>query len=377
MNNNPKSPNRRQVPRGAVAPQGKNSPRNVTGRANSTKVTNYGTPKNNGNSGATFTVNKNTVKAVVIAILVIMNIIAFASITQRSIPEKLTPSQVEENSKLELEAVVEPPFETASIATSDYLRGSLVLVNGNYPYIFDYNGETLSEPEILRVNTKIQNRTFKAADNNILLGDITINALNLMFADFYAETGKNDVMLNSAHRTREQQQSILNKKIQQLGENQQIAQTPGNSEHHTGLAFDISIYPDGGVGARTFTGDGVYSWIYENCHKYGFILRYPEGKTEITGIAPESWHFRYVGVPHSTYIYERGMTLEEYVSEIRIYTENVPLIIDVSETESYGVYYVKKGDTQITEFNVPKETEYFISGDNVGGFVVWYKVAND
>lgn len=370
MNNNPKSPNRRPTSRGNATPHSRS-----TAGTNSPKTTNhnYPAPKKSGNGGATFTVNKNTVKIAVIAVLLIMNIIAFASITQRRIPERLTPAQVEENSRLELEAVYESPFEVHTIKTSDYLRGSLILVNGTYPYVFDYKGEKLNEPEILRVNTRIQNRTFKAADNNILLGDITIDALNLMFADFYAETGKNDVMLNSAHRTKEQQQSILDKKIQQLGADQQIAQTPGNSEHHTGFAFDISIYPDGGAGARTFTGDGVYSWIYENCNKYGFILRYPEGKTEITGIAPESWHFRYVGVPHSTYIYERNMTLEEYISEIRIYTENVPLIVDVSETESYGVYYVKKVDGLTTEFNVPKNTEYFISGDNAGGFIVWYK----
>lgn len=370
MNNNPKDPNRRPVPRGSATPQSRS-----TAGANSPKMTNYNYPvqKKSGNGGTTFTVNKNTVKAIVIAVLLIMNIIAFASITQRRIPEKLTPAQVEENSRLELEAVYESPFEKHTIKTSDYLRGSLILVNGTYPYVFDHTGEKLKEPEIFRVNTKIQDRNFKAADNNIILGDITIEALNVMFKDFVAATGKRDVMLNSAHRTKQQQQNILDKKIQQLGADQKIAQTPGNSEHHTGFAFDISIYPDGGVGARTFTGDGVYSWIYENCHKYGFILRYPEGKTEITGIAPESWHFRYVGVPHSTYICERGMTLEEYISEIRIYTENVPLIVDVSETESYSVYYVKKGDGPTTEFNVPKETGYCISGDNVGGFIVWYK----
>ncbi len=367
MNNNPNGGNRR--------------PQNTSSGSRGTQRPQMPPSQQRGNikkqSSTSITINKNTVKLIVIAVLVIMNIIAFAAITQRSIPERFTPSQVEENSKIALEENIESPFQTAKITSSDYIRGSLTLINADYPFNFDYKGTDIKEPEIIRVNSRIENKTFKAADNTILLGDVTIDALNLMFADFYAQTGKNDVMINSAHRTREQQQSILDNKIQQLGKDQQIAQTPGNSEHHTGYGFDISIYPDGGVGARTFTGDGIYSWIYENCHKYGFILRYPDGKTEITGIAPESWHFRYVGVPHSAYIYEHDITLEEYVSELRIYTENVPLTIDVSETESYSVYYVKKGDTQITEFNVPKETEYFISGDNVGGFVVWYKVAND
>lgn len=327
------------------------------------------------NNQGTVTINTKTIIIALVFILVILTIIAFSAITQRSIPERETPSQVEEQSKIELKEEIVSPFEVAQITSSDYIRGTLALINSDYPYNFDYVGADIKEDEIVRVNQHIENRTFKASDNTIYLARETIGALNLMFADFYAQTGKNDVMVHSAHRTYEQQKSILDKKIQQLGENQQIAQTPGNSEHHSGYGFDIMIYPDGGVGAGTFTGEGVYSWIYENCHKYGFILRYPEGKTEITGVAPESWHFRYVGVPHATYIYQNNITLEEYISEIKSYTENVPLTIEVSDAESYDVYYVKKSGSLFTEFNVPKDTEYKISGDNVGGFVVWYKKA--
>ncbi len=327
-------------------------------------------------SGNTITINKNTVIIAVVFILVIINIIAFAAITQRSIPERKTPSQVEEQSRIELEEEIVSPFEVAEITSSDYIRGTLALINADYPFSFDYVGTDIKEDEIVRVNQLIENRTFKASDNTIYLARETIGALNLMFADFYSQTGKNDVMIHSAHRTYEQQKSILDQKIQQLGEDQQIAQTPGNSEHHSGYGFDIMVYPDGGVGAGTFTGEGVYSWVYENCHKYGFILRYPEGKTEITGVTPESWHFRYVGVPHATYIYQNNITLEEYVTEIKSYTENVPLTIEVSDTESYDVYYVKKSDSLLTEFNVLKDTEYKISGDNVAGFIVWYKKAD-
>ena len=101
-------------------------------------------------------------------------------------------------------------------------------------------------------------------------------------------------------------------------------------------------------------------------------MRYPENKTDVTGISPESWHFRYVGVPHATYMYERGITLEEYLSELRIYTESIPLLVSADGVE-YGVYYIDKDVLEYTEFNVPKDTEYSISGDNMGGFVVWYK----
>ena len=342
------------------------SPQNTRRQLQSTK-----------SSSATITLNKKTVRNAVIVILVLMNIIFFSLITRRSIPEILSRSQVEENSAAELLEKIDSPFTKASVSTADYKRGTLILVNTENTYDFDYPGKDIPLEAPVRVTSLIQNRTFKASNNNTLLCETTISALNSMFADFYAETGKNDVMINSAHRTYEDQQSILKSKIAQLGENQQIAQLPGASEHHTGYAFDISVYPDGGVGARTFTGDGVYSWIYENCARYGFILRYPEGKTYITGIAPESWHFRYVGFPHSVYIYEKGLTLEEYISLLPAYTEEAPLKINTSDTESYCAYYVPKSDSDTTEFNVPKYTDYFISGTNAGGFIVWYKTHID
>jgi len=73
-----------------------------------------------------------------------------------------------------------------------------------------------------------------------------------------------------------------------------------HSEHHTGLAVDIS------------GGDAMYDWLAKNCWEYGFILRYPEDKTSITGIAFEPWHFRYVGTELSLELKELGLCMEEY-----------------------------------------------------------------
>lgn len=263
-----------------------------------------------------------------------------------------------------------------SVSSSDYVRGSLILVNAEHVYDFDRTGADIPNQEIITVASNIQNKNFKAADYNVLLAKETVDALNAMFADFSNAGGSKDVMINSAYRTFEQQQNILESKKEQLGENQQIAQTPGNSEHHTGYAFDFSIYPDGGAGARTFTKEERYAWIYENCHKYGFVLRYPEGKSSVTGIAPESWHFRYVGIPHATYMFEKNLTLEEYISGISVYSQNLPLTVSVSETESWNVFYVPKSENSRTEFYVPQNVQYKISGNNADGFVVWYKTSD-
>ena len=87
---------------------------------------------------------------------------------------------------------------------------------------------------------------------------------------------------------------------------------PGHSEHSTGLAFDIVS-----MGYQMLDAGQHYTaetqWLHENCAKYGFILRYPKGKEEITEINYESWHYRYVGVEAATYIMEQGIALEEYL----------------------------------------------------------------
>ena len=91
---------------------------------------------------------------------------------------------------------------------------------------------------------------------------------------------------------------------------------PGYSEHSTGLAFDIvslgyQILDE----KQEFTPET--QWLHENCAKYGFILRYPKEKEDITKISFESWHYRYVGVEAATYIMENGLCLEEYLEQIK------------------------------------------------------------
>ena len=89
---------------------------------------------------------------------------------------------------------------------------------------------------------------------------------------------------------------------------------PGYSEHQTGLAFDIGEVGDEGAFADNKFGDtGAGKWIAKNAHNYGFIMRYPEGKEDVTGYMHESWHFRYVGKTIATEIYENNETLEVYL----------------------------------------------------------------
>ena len=93
---------------------------------------------------------------------------------------------------------------------------------------------------------------------------------------------------------------------------------PGTSEHQTGYAFDIGAYRNN-VFHEVLPEDEEIKWMIENSYKYGFILRYPKNKENITGICYEPWHYRYVGPEIANIIYNNGdyLTLEEYHKVLR------------------------------------------------------------
>ena len=88
---------------------------------------------------------------------------------------------------------------------------------------------------------------------------------------------------------------------------------PGTSEHQTGLACDITdVYRDPKT-IEECESTATYQWMSQHCQEYGFIVRFPDGKADITGIMYEPWHFRYVGVEAATYIMENGLCFEEFL----------------------------------------------------------------
>lgn len=130
----------------------------------------------------------------------------------------------------------------------------------------------------------------------------------------------------SAYRDYDYQTDLYNNKVQRLQsekgysvekarkEAATVVAYPGTSEHQLGLALDL-------VDARHVQLDesqentDAYKWLKEHCQEYGFIVRYPNGKTDITGIIYEPWHFRYVGEEAAKFIMEKGITLEEYLED--------------------------------------------------------------
>jgi LAS superfamily LD-carboxypeptidase LdcB len=120
--------------------------------------------------------------------------------------------------------------------------------------------------------------------------------------------GMNDITVTSAFRSYAEQSTLFNPEL--ASQRPASVMPPGHSEHQSGLGVDMHTFGTGA--AQEFGNTPQGRWLAENAHHFGFILRYPADKTEITGIIYEPWHFRYVGRRHATRMFELNLCLEEY-----------------------------------------------------------------
>lgn len=325
-------------------------------------------------NGAQDTPSKTTLILLgVLAFLILLNVLLFKTVVQTQLPPDTLPQNyvIPVDEEEEERKRIEKNFDFITLYESDIYAGDLVLVNADYQYKFDNVPTVLESEEIVSVYEH-KTKDYYVSDRNIRLSKRIIENLNAFFAEYKKTFSRVDIMLNSAHRTYEQQEEMLASKIKQLGEEEgsRTAAVAGSSEHHTGLTFDICINSNGKYSA--FDGTGDYAWIAQNCHKYGLILRYPEHKSESTGILYEPWHYRYIGVPHSYYIYNNGLILEEYIEKVKNYSFDKKHLTITADAETYEVYFVKS-EGATTSVPVMKNCEYRISGNNSDGFIVCCK----
>ena len=153
---------------------------------------------------------------------------------------------------------------------------------------------------------------------NIYMRPEAAQALEALFAGAAAEGIT--LYATSGYRSYSTQKAIFDRKAEERGEqaaSRSVAK-PGYSEHQTGLAMDIEGETTLGTGLTEAFGESPEGiWVAENCHEYGFIIRYPQDKTSITGYIYEPWHIRYVGVEAATEIAALGVTFEEYILMVR------------------------------------------------------------
>lgn len=126
-----------------------------------------------------------------------------------------------------------------------------------------------------------------------------------------AKADGNKIIISSGYRTYDEQKETYDSYVDRYGVKKadSLAARPRFSEHETGLTLDITT---GNATKDTFEDTEEFKWLQENAYKYGFILRYPKDKEDITGYAYEPWHYRYVGVDIATKIHELDITFDEY-----------------------------------------------------------------
>ena len=241
--------------------------------------------------------------------------------------------------------------------------GDLILVNNSTFFHFPENQELVSVYDE-------KNDSYYVGGTNIYLAPAAMEALNAMLADFTAQGGSKSVNVVAGHRTEEFQQHLFDQSAEQNGleHAQQYVAQPGGSEHHTGYALDLSVYHSDGT-SEEYDGTGEYAWINENCQNYGLVVRYATDKADITGIANEPWHFRYVGIPHATQMVKEGLCLEEYIDYLKDFTADGEHLMIECVSGTYEVWYAEG-----SAIYLPDSGEYTVSGNNVDGVIVTCKV---
>lgn len=174
-----------------------------------------------------------------------------------------------------------------------------ILVNKEYALTKDFKPDSLRMP-----NVKF------ASPGNIQKNYLEENASYALENLFNAAKKDNITLIAvSGYRSYEYQNKLYNRAIKNEGINQNSSAKPNESEHRLGLAMDLNIID------QSFENTKEFKWLSKNAHKYGWIIRYPKGKTAVTGYIYEPWHIRYLGVELATEVYESGLTLEEFAEQ--------------------------------------------------------------
>ncbi len=192
--------------------------------------------------------------------------------------------------------------DESGIQSSDW---NLVLVNEDYPLEQTYAPSLTDLDDTSSVDSRIADAANQMLDA--------------------AKAAGMDPVIISAYRSYDEQKSVFNNTVQTwlnqgsgyydaFEETKSSVREPGLSEHQLGLALDITPSDYQTLDEGEADTD-LAKWLAANCQNYGFILRYPKDKTDVTGIVYEPWHFRYVGNDAAKAIMEQGITLEEYLAE--------------------------------------------------------------
>lgn len=210
--------------------------------------------------------------------------------------------------------------------SSDYLEGNL---NNENQYVNDSKQLVENTDDILILVNKKKYLDSNYKPNDLVVPNVKFSfdgenekkymrkeaaeALEELFGQAYKE--RVFIFALSGYRSYNTQERLFNNRANKVGEEEEaneLSARPGESEHQTGLAMDITSQSVGFDLKEKFGDTMEGEWVKHNAHDFGFIIRYPKDKTNITGYGYEPWHIRYVGKDVAEEIYNKGIVLEEY-----------------------------------------------------------------
>lgn len=239
-----------------------------------------------------------------IALLIFLN---FASNTDTG--EETEKEIIKEQVDDKTHASINDPKDESWSRNKDSESNLFILVNKERPLPRDYEPDDLVELSYFVENRSPEGRKMRREAASAF--DEMVRA---------ALRDNIEILATTAYRSYDFQRRLYDNYVKKYGEKKAdtFSAKPGFSEHQTGLAVDVSSKSVNYELITEYGNTNEGKWLKENCHKFGFIIRYEEGKEDITGYMFEPWHLRYVGEKAAAEIVEAGTTLEEYVSNANL-----------------------------------------------------------
>lgn len=238
-------------------------------------------------------------------------------------------------------------FQQINLTLSDISRGILTPAADGKPL------ECVKSDSMVAL-ADVMNDCYSIYSEDISLCSEAAEALNQMMNDYNVATGLSDFVVYGTDS----------------GDNSSGTVCPVKfAESSCGMTVDLAL---NGAAGNIIDYDGAdeEGWITENCAKYGFIVRYPSGKSDKTGVDACPWHLRYVGAANAQMMVQKGLCLEEYLEYLKAFSYESPLEIELEGTTEVAYYVQATGDA--TSAYVPISGGYSVSGNNSDGYIITF-----
>lgn len=269
-------------------------------------------------------------------------------------------------------------FEHLSFTQADIGAGSLVLVNRFHPLtkhpeereLFNVNG---LQEELLSPYQGTFENPLSYLEHPINEVYLQKQAATMLLSLIKRSGAGGRITAVSGCRSKAEQTAIWEETLKREGQSftEKYVARPGCSEHETGLAIDLAgTAPSIDYIRPNLPRNGALAPFHSMAARFGFILRYPEGKEDITHIGYEPWHYRYVGFPHSVIITEQGLALEEYMEMLENETSPLKPLTFSESGARIDIMHISMNNRKKVELDFSDALPYTLSGTNRSGVIL-------